>query len=71
MQRRCAVLTFGATTRELVSHFQREQSLQANGEVDEATANVLNALSPIDLGQEPRSHIASGAEKIKGEGGQP
>ena len=36
--------TYGDVTRKLVSIFQRERHLQLSGEVDEATANVLNAL---------------------------
>lgn len=60
-----ATQTFGRATSKLVSNFQREQSLQASGEVDEATANALNALlkqlDPFDSEPRPRSHIVSGA----------
>jgi len=36
--------TYGEATRKLVGSFQEEQRLQTSGEVDEPTANALNAL---------------------------
>lgn len=63
--------TFGTATGELVSHFQREQRLQVSSEVDEATANALNALlkevDPSD--PRPRPHVVSGA--VRREDGLP
>src|SRR5262249_51767678 len=44
LQRERVGQTYGDNTTKLVSSFQRERRLQATGEVDEPTANTLNAL---------------------------
>lgn len=66
-----ATQTFGRSTGELVSNFQREQRLQASGEVDEPTANALNALlkklDPLEPAVRP--HIVSGT--VRREDGLP
>lgn len=56
--------TFGRATGKLVSNFQREQGLQASGEVDEPTADALNTLlkqlDPFDPDPRPRTQVVSG-----------
>lgn len=65
--------SFGATTGRLVSRFQEERKLQPSGEVDEPTANALNALlrewGVLDREATPRLHIVSG--EVRREDGLP
>lgn len=44
LQRERTAETYGGATAKLVSRFQEERRLQPTGEVDEPTANALNAL---------------------------
>ncbi|AMN67511.1 neuraminidase-like domain-containing protein [Psychrobacter sp. P11G5] len=47
---------YGKATRQLVSHFQEEQKIRPTGEVDELTANALNALL-VKLDPEVRGRV--------------
>ena len=67
LQRERAGQTYGPATSQLVSTFQQEHKLPASGEVDEPTANVLNAmlngLGVLDQPTEPaapRSFVVRG-----------
>ncbi len=64
---------YGSATRKLVSIFQEERRLQPSGEVDEPTANALNALlrewRMLDRETKPRFHIVSG--EVRREDGLP
>jgi len=65
--------TYGGATSKLVGRFQEERGLQASGEVDEPTANALNALlkelGVFDREPAPRFHIVSG--EVRREDGLP
>ena len=73
LQRERVEQTYGGATAKLVGRFQEERGLQASGEVDEPTANALNALlkelGAFDREPELRIHIVSGA--VRREDGLP
>ena len=65
--------TFGSETHNLVKIFQKEQRLEASGEVDEPTAKALNKLlhewGMLDRETIPKFHIVSG--EVRREDGLP
>lgn len=64
LQRERVGQAYGAATSQSVSTFQQEHKLPASGEVDEPTANALNAmlngLGVLDRTDAPKSHVVSG-----------
>lgn len=55
---------FGKVTRRFVAAFQHKRGLERSGEVDEATANAINALL-AELG-EPEAPETSGDRRVRG-----
>jgi hypothetical protein len=73
LRRERAEQTYGGATSKLVGRFQEEQRLQVIGEVDEPTANAMNALlkkmGVFDQEPAPRFYIVSG--QVRREDGLP
>ncbi|CAH1073230.1 neuraminidase-like domain-containing protein [Candidatus Nitrotoga sp. 1052] len=73
LQRERAEQTYGSATRKLVGIFQESRQIQADGAVDEPTANAINAFlreaGLLDRADAPKSYIVSG--QVRREDGLP